>query len=178
MASLIRKEQAAHPELRLQVESEMETLGKEMTFEVVDRERRPWTEVAATVQVVISRRKMLEIVRRFRIKVGLAVPSWFAHVSGEDSGLLTTETAASWFDVHGKVVPGGLMKDRCPISIRKDGTMNLYDILRGQMVYSKAYTLSDLVREFDESVDLVQLPDDRLQPGQRQGTFRFAARSN
>jgi hypothetical protein len=154
----------------------METLGKELTFEVVDRERRPWRAVAATVQVVISRRKMIEIVRRFRVKVGLATPSWFAHMADEDSGLLTTEAGACWYDVQGKLVPGGLMKDKCPISLRKDGTMNLYDILRGQMVYSKPYLLEDLVREFEESIDLVRLPDDRLQPGQRQGVFRFAAR--
>lgn len=154
----------------------MEILGREFTFDVVDRGRNPCTDVAATVQVTISRNKMLEIVRRYRLKVGLAVPSWFAHVSGDDQQLLTTDKPASWFDVNGKIVSGGLMKDRSPISIRKDATMNLYDILRGQMVYSKSFSLEELLRAFEAPSALVQLPDDRLQPGQRQGVFRFAAR--
>ena len=156
----------------------METPGKELTLRVVDRARRPSTSVAATVRVLISRPKMLEIVRRFRFKVGLTIPTWFTHMDVDNKQLLTTEGVACWYDTNGKRVSGGLMKDTCPISVRKEGTMNLYDVLRGQMVYSEPYPLAALLRDFNEPSDLVELPDNKLQPGQRQGAFLFAARPN
>lgn len=156
----------------------MDVLGKEYTLAVKDKVTGQPCTTVASVRFLITRRKAQEIVRHYRRKVGLAGQGPFDHLNAGESDLLVTDQAAQWIGPDGKPVVEGLLRGGgCPISVRSNGTMHLYNIVCKRLVLSESYPLATLMTDFGESSELVELPDDRLKPGQNQGAFQFIVRA-